>query len=322
MRRVLSAASIVVAVVLLLALLAPLVPLPGTVPPEQLVGPDGRFLEADGIDVHYQEYGEDRTAVLLLHGFGASTFSWREVTAPLAERYRVIAFDRPGFGISERPLPGTWSDTNPYGLEGQARLTIALMDALGIDEAVLVGHSAGGAVALKVAMFAPDRVAGLVLVSAAVYEDGPPSWARSVAHLPVLERLGPLAMRSIALFGDRAVASAWHDPSRVTPEVLNGYRAPLRCTHWDVALWELVRAYRPSDLPSSLGVVRRPALVVYGTHDTWVAPALSQRLAEELPKAAAVAIEDCGHLPQEEQPGAFLDAVVPFLEALPASGAG
>ena len=93
---------------------------------------------------------------MLLRGFGASTFSWREAVAPLAERGRVIAFDRPAFGLTERILRGDWNPDewpggSPYTPEAQADLSIALLDALEIDEAVLVGHSAGGTVAMLAA---------------------------------------------------------------------------------------------------------------------------------------------------------------------------
>lgn len=126
--------------------LVPVGKAPGTSVPEALADPDGRFVELEGIKVHYKAFGEGEPPVILLHGFGASVFSWRLVMEALAMDREVVAFDRPGFGLTERPLPGAWEGASPYGAAAQAALTIALMDELGLQQAVLVGHSAGGAV--------------------------------------------------------------------------------------------------------------------------------------------------------------------------------
>jgi pimeloyl-ACP methyl ester carboxylesterase len=160
-------------VLLLLALVGPLlVPVPpigGTVPARQLADADSRFVEISGLDVHYKAAGAGQPVLVLLHGFGASTFTWQEVTAPLSEVGTVLAFDRPAFGLTERPLPGEWEGDNPYSPENQADLTIALLDQFGIREATLVGHSAGGTVATLTALRHPQRIAALVLVAPAIY---------------------------------------------------------------------------------------------------------------------------------------------------------
>ena len=102
--------------------------------------------------------------LVLLHGLAASVFSWREVMEPLSAVGTVIAFDRPAFGLTGRPMPGDWADENPYSPEIQPNLTVSLMDKLGMEKAVLVGHSAGGTIAVHTALRHPDRVEALVLV--------------------------------------------------------------------------------------------------------------------------------------------------------------
>ena len=103
------------------------------------------------------------TPVVLLHGFGASMYSWRHTLPALtAAGYRVIAFDNRGFGFSAKPAHG-------YRTAEYATLTTALLDSLHIASAVLVGHSMGGAIAAEVALAHPDRVRGLVLIDAAGY---------------------------------------------------------------------------------------------------------------------------------------------------------
>jgi alpha-beta hydrolase superfamily lysophospholipase len=83
--------------------LVPVPPLAGTRPPDALADVNSRFVEVNGLRVHTKQAGKGQPALVLLHGFGASTFSWREVLAPLAEVGTVIAFDRPGFGLTSRP---------------------------------------------------------------------------------------------------------------------------------------------------------------------------------------------------------------------------
>jgi pimeloyl-ACP methyl ester carboxylesterase len=123
-------------------LLVPVPPLTGTVPPEALVDDDSLFIEIEGLKVHYKTSGTGQPFIILLHGFGASLFSWREVLPSLAEYGTVIAYDRPAFGLTERPL--TWEGDNPYSPAAQVELLVGLMDALDIERAILVGNSAGG----------------------------------------------------------------------------------------------------------------------------------------------------------------------------------
>jgi hypothetical protein len=136
-------AVIVVLLLLLLVgpFLIPVPPLEGTVPPQQLAEPDSHFVDVNGLQVHYKIAGQGKPTLVLLHGFGASLFSWREVREPLSQTGSVIAFDRPAFGLTERPLPGDWDGETPYSPEAQADLTVALLDELGLERAVLVGHS-------------------------------------------------------------------------------------------------------------------------------------------------------------------------------------
>jgi pimeloyl-ACP methyl ester carboxylesterase len=296
--------------------LIPVGKVPGTSAPEVLADPDGRFVELGGIKVHYKDFGEGAPPVILLHGFGASVFSWRLVMEPLAMDRKVVAFDRPGFGLTERPLPGGWEGPSPYGARAQATLTIALMDRLGIRQAVLVGHSAGGAVAALVAEEYPDRVRGLVLVAPAVYSSGPVSWVQPLLKVPQVRHLGPLLMRRLVGSLESILDRSWHDPALITTEVREGYRRPLKVDDWDRGLWELLLAERVTDLPARLGGIAAPTLVIAGDDDRIVPTGDSRKVAEAIPGAMFQEIPACGHLPQEEKPQEFLGLVLPFLQSL------
>lgn len=318
--RVLAGIAVLLAVA---PLVWPVPPLQNVVPPRELAELDSRFIEVDGVEIHYKESmpASPTCNVILLHGFGASTFSWRDTLPGLSERCRVVAFDRPAFGLTARPMPGEWTGPNPYSQTTQADLTVALMDELGMQRAVLVGHSAGANIAVLVAARHPERVSGLVLEDPAVVSGGgTPRWIAPLLRTPQARRIGPLLVRRIAGPGsDAFIRSAYADPTLVTEQVLAGYRKPLAAEDWDRALWELTIAPRP-DTAKDLPGLRVPTLVVYGEQDTIVAPKDSRRTAELIPGARVVSIPNVGHIPHEEVPGAFETLVFRFLDDLETSG--
>jgi len=295
-----------------------LIPLPkpaeaGT--PGDLADPDGLFAEIDGIEVHYKLWpGGDRSLVLL-HGFGASLFSWREVAPELAGNRTVLAFDRVGFGLTERPLPGDWDRGNPYTAEAAVNLTLAIMDDLGIGRAVLIGHSAGGTLATLVALEHPELVEALVLVDPAIYQEGH-RIPGILGRIPPFRRILRLFIGSIGTWGRSILNRSWHDPTRITPEILEGYEKPLRVENWDVALLEFTLASRNLKLAERVGSLDLPVLVVTGDDDRIVPTEDSIRLAGEIPGCLLSVIPECGHLPHEERPEAFLDALLPFIKGL------
>lgn len=304
--------AVILVIVLIGPFLVPVPPLENTVPAETLADEDSRFIDVIGINVHYKSYGQGKPVFILLHGFGASLFSWHEVTTPLAEYGTVIAYDRPAFGLTERPLE--WEGENPYSQEAQVELAIGLMDALEIEQAVLVGNSAGGTIAMLTTLKYPQRVQSLILADPAVYEGGgAPAWIRPLLGTPQMRHLGPLVARQIQVRGPELVELAWHDPSKITPEIEVGYQKPLHVADWDRALWELTLASRESGLAERLGEFDLPVLVITGDDDRIVPTEQSIRLAGELPNAQLVVIPQCGHLPHEERPDEFMQAVTSFL---------
>jgi pimeloyl-ACP methyl ester carboxylesterase len=291
----------------------------GTLPVEELAEPDSLFIDADGLLVHYKVAGQEEPTIVLLHGFAASVFSWRKVTEPLGEVGSVIAFDRPAFGLTERPMPGDWDNENPYTPEAQSDLTVRLMDELGVERAVLVGHSAGGTIALLTALRHPERVEALVLEDAAVYEpSATPDWLRPLLESRYMSRLGPSLVRTMTLWGEAVIRMAWDDPDKITLELVSGYKKPLQVENWDRALWELVLASHPLGLEERLDEVSVPVLVITGENDRIVPARNSERLAAELPRAELVMIPHCGHVPHEECAAVFVEAVSSFLAELAA----
>jgi pimeloyl-ACP methyl ester carboxylesterase len=312
-------------------LLIPVVPLPDTVPPRDLAYADSVFADVGGLTVHLQTEPPGTTpetaatvasdpAFLLLHGFGSQTMTWRAVRPVLGAYGLVLAYDRPAFGLTERPLPGDWEPgANPYGPGAQRDLALALLDAYGVERAVLIGHSAGGALALELALAAPERVAGVVLIGAAVVRGGgAPAWSRPLLSTPQMSRLGPLLMRQFAgAPGAGFLRAAYADPSRLDPVDEAAYHLGLRAEGWDQALWELTKASREPDLMPRLSEVTVPVLVLTGEADAIVPPEQSAQVAAALPRATLVSLADCGHLPQEECPDALAEALTRWLQDAP-----
>lgn len=301
-------------------LLVPDTPAPDTVPGPSLAGPDGRFATLAGVDVHHRVTGpDDGPPLVLLHHFYGSVATWRHSLDDLADPYRVAAFDRPGFGLTERPARDDWGDTNPYTRATSAAITLGLLDELGADEAVLLGASAGGTVALETYARAPERVRALVLVAPAITGDvGAPGFLRPVLRTPQAARLGPRLVRRVAGEVDRdRVAGGWFDPSRATDDDVEAYAQPLQVDRWDEGLWHVFSAEPPPNLSDLLPRIEVPTLVVSGDSDRTIAPRFNRRTASRIPGAEYVELEGCGHTPHEECPQEFATAVRDFLDRLP-----
>jgi pimeloyl-ACP methyl ester carboxylesterase len=310
-KSVLIVLAALLVVVLVGPFLVPVPPLTDTVPPEQLAGADSQFIEINGLTVHVKKMGDGEPVFVLLHGFGASLFSWHAVMEPLSQYGTVIAYDRPAFGLTERPME--WTGQNPYGLQASVDLLLGLLDHFNFQKAILVGNSAGGTVAMQFHLQHSERVQALILVDPAVYEGGGPSWVRVLGRTPQMQHLGPLFVRSIQKSGLELIKTAWHDPAKITQETRDGYTQPLKADNWDRALWYFTLASQPGDLPERLSEFTLPVLVITGDDDRIVPTANSVRLAGELPNATLVVIQDAGHVPHEEQPAAFMQAVDDFL---------
>jgi pimeloyl-ACP methyl ester carboxylesterase len=290
-------------------------PLKDTLPPRELADPDSQFIEINGLDIHVKTMGQGEPAFVLLHGFGASLYSWNPIMEPLNHLGRVIAYDRPAFGLTERPLH--WEGQNPYGPEAQVGLVTELLDHFGLQRVILVGHSAGGPIAMQVALDQPERVTALILVDPAVFgNNGAPTWLHPLLAAPLMRRLGLLFIRQIQHRGPKLLKMAWHDPSNIKPETVDLYTRALHADNWDTALWEFTLASHASHLPEQLDQLTLPILVITGDDDRIIPTADSLRLSKELPNAQLVVIRKAGHVPHEEQPADFMDALRNFLNTI------
>lgn len=313
--------AIIGAVVLALILVVPfLIPVQttGTATYKEVAGEGATFASAQGIEIYYEktdfvcQEGKDCSnppVIFLMHGFGANTFSFREVTEPLSQLGDVIAYDRPGFGLSERPT--SWEGENPYGSVGQDLILDELITefASGRD-VILVGHSAGGTLAAQYVVDNKDAVQGLILISPAILSTGgSPSWLNWVFSIPQLDHLGPLLVSSIASSGMDLLNESWYNKDLITEEVKAGYREPLSVIGWEEGFWEFNRAPRAFDVKDRLDEITVPTLLITGDTDTVVATADTVKLAEMIKDSVLFVIPKSGHLAQEETPEDTMKAI-------------
>jgi len=278
---------------------------------QQKVPPE-RFVQLAGQAVHVEQWGSGEPLVML-HGFGGSTFCWRLVAPELGRHFRVVAVDLNGFGWTQRVKA-----PEAYTLGGQVRLVLGVMDALGIPEAHVLGHSYGGGVALALAATAPQRVVSLILVDAAV----PSGSSRARRGWAVLRPVGGLLLRTVFLreaFIRKGLERSVYDRSVVTQEMVQGYLERLKVQ----GAVDAYRAFtaRPSGsaLELDLASIRQPTLVLWGLEDKLIPASAGKRLTEKLPNARFLGLERCGHLPMEERPEAFVAAVRSFCSRLAGS---
>ena len=289
----------------------------GTLTKEQaaqsLWGEQSKFVELAGHEVHYVEAGDpgSERLIVLLHGFGASAFSYKNNLEILGEVGHVIAYDRAAFGFTERPTD--W-ETNPYGTPGQLQVLDELVELFGQDKAVyIVGHSAGGSIAASYAVENQEKLAGLVLFAPAVLSGGGgPSGINWIYDIPQLDHLGPLLVSTIATSGLDILYASYFDESAVTQEPLNGYTAPLEVIGWERAFWEFNKAPRDRTVGERLTEITIPTLVITGDTDEVVATEDSRQVAEIM-RAELVIIPQTGHLPNEEKPTEFANALSKFI---------
>jgi pimeloyl-ACP methyl ester carboxylesterase len=274
--------------------------------------PAGTFIEVDGVRLHYVDRGTG-PVVVLLHGNGVmlQDFEVSGVLSLAAERHRVIAFDRPGFGYSDRPRSQSWTP------EAQAKLIAQALAQLGVGPAVVVGHSWGTMVALAMALNHKEAVSGLVLLSGYYYGTGRPDvYPLSAPAIPIL---GSLLANTVAPLTGRLIAGpgikASFSPAPIS-EKFSAFPLPMifrpsqvEATASDNALMvpaaiRLSRRYGELSLPIVVMAGEGDLITHHDKH--------AERFVAEVPSAELRIVPGQGHLLHYGVP----DQVVAAIEAV------
>jgi magnesium chelatase accessory protein len=271
------------------------------------------FVEAGGLRWHVQRFPgppAPRHRVLLLHGTGASTHSWRELAPRLASHVEVIAPDLPGHGFSGMPAAQTFS------LPGMAAAIGALLRVLAVRPTAVVGHSAGAAIGARMCL--SDLVSPQVLVGingAWLPFGGPASRLFSPAAR-LLASSGAAPWLFARLARDPALARRLlaGTGSRIDALGEQAYARLLRSPDHVAAALSMMARWQLEGLLEALPALRPRLLLLAGSADLTVPCAQSERAARAVPGARLERLAGLGHLAHEEQPQPIADRILAFLE--------
>lgn len=281
------------------------------VPAANLAGPADRFVAVDGVNIRYQTWGEPaphKPTALLIHGFANSLQSFRLLAPLLTDRYYVVAYDMPGYGLSDKPSPFDYRNAH------QAEIGSKLIRELGLKRVVVAGHSLGGAIALRISLESPE-VIGLVVMNPGIISTGVPAFAKYLVF--------PFPRIQAKLFGDPGFRSnflrrSFVDPSIVTDDVVRDLSLAARSQGYLRGMTDLMGQYSDADEVPMLARLKVPSLIVWGQQDRGKPAGEFEELRSKLPLNTAVLVPTSGHYVQEEAPAETAAAMNAFVDRLSA----
>jgi pimeloyl-ACP methyl ester carboxylesterase len=262
--------------------------------------------------IHVERYGHGGAPLVLLHGFGTSSFAWRNIAPEIALANRTaFAMDLFGYGESDRPFDAD------FGIAAQADLVDRALTALRLPKATVVGMDLGGAVALRLAATRPERVERLFLVNPIALDEIPAgditTLQRNTARfafrvskgiLGAAPILGELLRRSVA------------DPENMPDKLVARYLAPYVGEEGLNHLLLLARSVDDEDMDDvELKSLRQPVQIVWGDQDPWVTPKFADRLSDTIPGSRLVHLPGVGRLVPEEAPDTLVSLLLEFIGA-------
>jgi pimeloyl-ACP methyl ester carboxylesterase len=260
--------------------------------------PADKFATVYGAKIHYLEAGSG-PVVILLHGLGGDASNWAMTVGPLSQKYRVIAPDQIGFGLSDKPFLN-------YRVATLVDFLAGFYKELKIERATLVGNSLGGFVSLAFALAHPERVDRIVLVDAAGYALPKDADMRVLGALnpstrSQVKELLPLVFYNKQVFGGDAAVDALF-ARRVSAG--DGY-----------TIQRLIESIVRGDdvLDGKLSAIKQPTLIIWGREDLLTPLAMGERFKKDIQGSELVIIEKCGHVPQLEKAAEFNAALMKFL---------
>lgn len=262
-------------------------------------------IRVNDVDVAYDDHGVG-TPIIFLHAFPLNRSMWDGVTTALLEeqRYRLVALDWPGFGESD--IPSGISTMNVLADD-----VVGLMDALGMQQAVICGLSMGGYVAFALWRKYPQRIQGLILADTRPGADNEEGKANREQLAQLVESQGVQGVNAVA---DMQVPRLLSEYTREQhPEVELRVRQLIgEATPEGVAAASRGMAQRP-DSSDLLPNITSPTLILVGEQDAITPPMMAQEYASKIPNVQLAVIPQAGHLSNLEQPEAFLDHLRRFL---------
>lgn len=260
------------------------------------------------LNMHYIEKGQGSNHIIFLHGFRSHSYTWKDLIDPLADAgYHVWAIDLVGFGLSDKP------EAANYNVDFFRDQVDAFMQAKGIAKMHMVGNSMGGGLALILALAHPHQIQSLVLLNALGYPLEMPLYLYLAKHASQFWApfLGPTMVRL-------CLKQIVYHPDQVTDEQVEAYSLPYRFPGGITASISTLQRFDNQRLAEMCcqyaSLSTSPILIIWGDHDNLIPVSHYEKFLKDFPHADKVLINQCGHIPQEENPQAVLAAILPFLE--------
>ncbi len=239
----------------------------GEIPERQIIvpTPEDHFVKIGKSCYHYTEYPAIGKDILFIHGFASSTYTWEKV-APVLNKlgYHVWALDVKGFGWSDKP-----KDTS-YDILTLTEEVYQWMEALGLDDVVLVGNSLGGGIATLMALLHPEKVGRMVLIDAAAYDTKFPL-IMELARLPLSAQMTKLFFSHWVV--KQTLSEVYHHKAWITKDQVDAYYDRLRTDNALNAQIAVVRALefsRVEKYVDRIPEIKSKTLIIWGEHDGWI----------------------------------------------------
>ena len=261
------------------------------------IAPEGKYVEVEGLRLHYLEQGTG-DPVLLLHGWPTSSVLWRDIVPVVAEGSRAIALDLPGFGRSDKPLDAS------YSFRFYDSVLTGFLEQLGVERLGIAAHDLGGPIGLHWAAQHPERVSRLALLNTLVFAR--PSLA-VIAFIAICKTPGLRSWMTSPAGIRFTMRLGISDKSRVTDSLVAAYQEPFASDDARRVLAKAGAGLHPDGLKEIEAWLPRidvPVRLLYGERDR-VLPDVAKtmrKVAERVPQAELSTLPDCGHFCQEERP--------------------
>jgi pimeloyl-ACP methyl ester carboxylesterase len=270
-----------------------------------------KIFDYHGVRINYYEAGQG-PPVILLHGFGASAYSWRFLGPALARDHRVLTIDLKGFGLSAKPEDGK------YAISDQADMVAEFIRTRDLRDLVVIGHSMGGGVTLmtyfKVRGDDPARIKKLVLIDSAGYPQKMPLFIW-LAKVPVLSSVGGKLV-SPRFAAGMALRKCYYHKDRITDEQIDTYAYYASLPGAREAVLATAQQILPEDIEAVTArykTITVPVLIIWGAEDEVVPVAVGKNFKRDIPDSELLILPQCGHIPPEEEAGETTRTVEAFL---------
>jgi len=259
------------------------------------------------IKLHSEIQGKGEP-IVLLHGFGSSSYSFVDVAKTLSKKFKVYNLDLKGFGSSPKP------DDNRYSPYDQAILVSEFIKKHHLKNVTLIGHSYGGSVALSLALMNQKNIKKMVLISPAAYKQHLPSLIRKM-HMPLIGAIGFYLLPSSYEVGE-GYRYAYHDDSKIPKKTLENITKSMQSRGAKSAFYSATYDLVPEDIEEiskRYKEITVPTLIIWGEKDVVIKKINGYKLQKDLQNSKLKIIKNCGHIAHEERTHEVVEYLLDFL---------